>query len=252
MNLTKSTRQRTDVVYVLGRGSNWADNELRYSLRSLEKFMGDLGTVFVVGQRPKWLTNVVFLPFPDVHICKERNIMIKVAYACGHPELSQTFLQVHDDHFLLAPMNGADIPNWCGGQLDQMAASVRKKAPGNHWADAVHNTHKALAARGHTTRNFDLHYPILMDKTAYPETMDLYDWKNTPRGFVVKSLYANTLGLPGTYSPDLKINTRLELRDAVQWLKGRQWWSIGNGGLSLKFRQLFPHVYPKPSRFEIK
>lgn len=239
-------------MYVLGRGSNWADNELRYSLRLLEQNLQDLGTVFVVGERPKWLTGVMHLPFPDVHICKERNIMIKLAYACGHPELSKTFLHCHDDHFMLAPMMGKDIPNWCGGSLEATAAGAMKKVPGNHWAIAVHNTHKVLHARGHTTQNFDLHFPMLFDKDAYPETMDLYDWANTPRGFVVKSLYANTLGLPGTRSADLKINTRLTMTEAVAWLKGKPWFSVGNGGLTLNFKQLFPALAPKPSRFEIK
>lgn len=252
MNLTKSTGAVTDVVYVLGRGSGWADNEIRFSLRSLETYLQDLGTVYVVGNRPKWLTGAVHLPFPDSHICKERNIMIKLAYACGHQRLSRNFLHVHDDHFMLAPMRATDIPNWCGGSLDSVAAAVRRKAPGNHWADAVHNTYQALRARGHSTHNFDLHFPILIDKERYPEIMDRYDWGGQPRGFVVKSLYANTLGLPGTYSPDLKINQRLELTEAVAWLKGKPWFSVGNGGLSLKFKQLLPALYPKPSRFEIK
>lgn len=242
----------TDVVYVLGTGSGWADNELRFSLRSLETYLQDLGTVYVVGHRPKWLTGVVYLPFPDVHICKERNIMIKLAYACGHPDLSKTFLHCHDDHFMLAPMKATEIPNWCGGSLEGVAAATRKKAPGNHWGDAVHNTHKALAARGHTTHNFDLHYPMLIDKDRYPETMDLYDWPGTPRGFVVKSLYANTLGLAPTYYNDIKLNDRLKFTDMVTRLKGRQWWSISNAALNLNMKQLFPALYPTPSRLELK
>ena len=240
----------TDVVYVLGNGSGWADNELRYSLRSLETYLTDLGTVYVIGSKPKWLTGVVHYPFPDTHICKERNIMLKLAYACGHPELSKTFLHCHDDHFALAPVRGTDIPNWAGGPLDVIASAVRKKAPGNHWGDAVANTHRALAKRGHTTHNFDLHYPMLIDKDKYPETMDLYDWANTPRGFVVKSLYANTLGLRPTFFNDLKLNERLKFGELVTRLKGRPWFSLSNSGLNLNIKQLFPALYPKPSRFE--
>jgi len=242
----------TDVVYVLGRGSGWGNNELRYSLRSLEKNLIDLGTVFVIGERPNWLTGVVHHHFPDAHICKERNIMIKLAYACGHPDLGRKFLHVHDDHFMMAPMWGKDIPYWRGGSLDSLADSSRRKAPGNHWVDAVQNTFNVLAARKLTTHNFDLHLPMTFDKIAYPETMDLYDWANTPRGFVVKSLYANTLGIKGVYSRDVKINVRLDMKSAVVWLKGKPFFSVGNGGLHLRFKELLAALYPTPSRFEIK
>jgi len=40
---------RVDVVYPLSNGSHWDNNELRYSLRSLEKYALNLGRVFVVG-----------------------------------------------------------------------------------------------------------------------------------------------------------------------------------------------------------
>lgn len=240
------------MVYVLGHGSGWENNELRYSLRSLETHLLDIGTVYVVGQRPNWLTGVVHLPFPDSHACKERNIMLKLAYACGHPKLSQTFLHVHDDHFALAPTKAVDIPNWAGGQLNVLGKRVKLKKPGNNWADAVLNTHKALAKAGHTTHNFDLHYPMLFDKTRYPETMDLYDWKGEPRGFVVKSLYANTLGLEPTIKRDIKLGRYNTLTEIVGHLKGRQWFSIDNAALTLSFKSLLMALYPTPSRYELK
>lgn len=242
----------TDVVYVLGNGSGWADNEMRYSLRSLEMYLQDLGTVYVIGHRPKWMQNVQHYFYPDRHTCKERNIMEKLAYACGHPDLSETFLHVHDDHFALAPALACDIPNWHGGPLDRLGNQVKARSPKNNWAYAVLNTHQALQEKGHTAHNFDLHLPMLFDKNLYPATMDLYDWKGQPRGFVVKSLYANTLGLPGTFSPDLKVNARLTFQQMVDSLKGRPWFSIGNAGLTLAFKELLAALYPKPSRFEIK
>jgi hypothetical protein len=240
----------TDVVYVLGTGSGWADNELRFSLRSLATYLTDLGTVYVVGHRPKWLTGVVHLPWPDHYPCKERNIMEKLAYACGHPDLSKKFLHVHDDHFMLAPGQAHDIPNWHAGPLDQLAAHVKKTTPGNHWGDAVANTHKALAAAGHTVHNFDVHFPMIFDKDDYPKTMDLYNWKGEPRGFVVKSLYANTLGLPGVKTSDIKLNQRMTTRELVDRLTGRPWFSVGNGALGGNLKQLFSALYPTASQFE--
>lgn len=238
-----------DIVYVLGTGSIWQNNELRFSLRSLETFVEDLGQVYVVGHRPPWLTNVVFLPYPDKYACKERNIMEKMAYCCGHPDLSDTFMHVHDDHFALAPTRARELPNWCAGPLDRLAFSVKQ---GNHWREAVMNTHKALTEAGLPNRNFDVHYPMLFDKNLYPEVMDRYDWPGTERGFVVKSLYANTVGVEPTVTTDLKLNERLSFQALVVRLKGRPWFSLGNPALNLNLKNLLAALYPEPSKFELR
>lgn len=240
--------EKIDVVYVLGHGSTWADNELRYSLRSLELFVEDLGQVFVVGSRPKWLTGVVHLPYDDKYTCKERNIMEKVAYACGHPDLTQRFLHVHDDHFTLARARGKDLPNWCGSSLERLAMAVKVT---NHWRDAVVNTNRVLVERGFDNRNFDLHFPIVFDKDLYPKVMDEYDWRGTPRGFVVKSLYANTLQLPWVQIGDVKLMGRFTLEQLVDKLRGRPWFSVSNSCLNLTMKELFQHLYPTPSRYEL-
>lgn len=240
-----------DCVYVLGSGSTWADNELRFSLRSLFVNMPDLGNVYVVGRCPAWLTNVVHLEWPDNYKCKERNIMEKLAYACGHPDLSETFLHVHDDHFMLKPGNGADVPFWHSCELEKIGNSVRKKQPSNNWGLAVLNTHAALKEAGHTTKNFDVHFPMLFNKNLYPEIMDRYNWRGEMRGYVVKSLYANTLGIEGVKTSDIKLNGKIDLRQVVDKLSGRDWFSIGNGVLSADFKRFMHALYPTPSKFEI-
>lgn len=238
----------TDVVYVVGRGSGWNDNELRFSLRSLAKYVTGIGQVFIVGKIPAFLTNVVALPWPDNYTCKERNIMEKVAYACGHPRLSDRFLHVHDDHFALAPVDAGQVPDYAGWvDLHQLAKSVGR---GNPWRESVQNTANALSAQGLATWNFDIHFPIVMDKARYPDIMDRYDWRATARGFVVKSLYANTLGLAPTKISDIKLNDRYDMPTLVDKLKGRPWFSIGNGALSTRFKNLLSELYPKPSPWE--
>ena len=43
-----------DIVYILGNGSKFNNEEIRYSLRSLEKFV-NFDRVFIVGECPKFL-----------------------------------------------------------------------------------------------------------------------------------------------------------------------------------------------------
>lgn len=175
--------------------------------------------------------------------------MIKLARACGHPNLSTEFLHVHDDHFCLFPQTACSMPNWASNSLERTAAAVKK--PTNNWRQAVLNTHKALLGKGLPTRNFDLHYPMIINKDIYPEIMDRYNWQE-PRGYVVKSLYANTAGVPATISPDMKIDYRAPLSHLVTRLKGRKWFSVGNEGLTGDFKKLLAALFPDPSYFEVK
>jgi hypothetical protein len=238
----------TDVVYVVGHATGWNDNELRFTLRSLARYVTGIGQVFIVGKIPAFVTNVVELRWPDNYGCKERNIMEKVAYACGHPRLSKQFLHVHDDHFALAPVDAGQVPNYAGWvDLGALAKSVGR---GNPWKVSVQNTADALTSQGLTSWNFDIHTPIIFDKDQYPEIMDRYDWRGTDRGFVVKSLYANTLGLAPTMISDVKLNDRYELPVLVDKLRGRPWFSIGNGALSQRFKNFLSELYPKPSPWE--
>lgn len=235
-----------DIVYTLGTGSPWQDNELRFSLRSIEKFISGVGEVYVVGHCPRWLQNVTHLPFPDLHACKERNIMLKMAYACGHPDLSETFLNMHDDHFALDYQEASEILNFCSTSLERMAGMVKK---GNHWREAVFNTAQALKAKGLSTHNFDVHFPMLFDKKLFPAVMDQYNWK-TPRGFVVKSLYGNTVGVTPERIVDIKLNNRFTIPEIVTRIKGRPWFSVGNQGLTGQFKNLLEAIYPNISKFE--
>jgi hypothetical protein len=74
---------KIDVVYTLGTESSWQDNELRYSLRSLERNFPDLGRVWIVGHKPAWLTGVVHIPMADVHKQnKDANLIDKILAAC--------------------------------------------------------------------------------------------------------------------------------------------------------------------------
>lgn len=239
-----------DVVYVLGSRSGWQDNELLYSLRSLQQYVSNIGQVFIVGEKPRWpIKDAILLPYPDKHICKERNIMEKLAYACGHADLSDNFLHCHDDHFMLSYQDAEEFPAWHGATLDMLAKTV---AAGNHWRDAVQNTFLALSQMGLTVDNYDLHAPMLFNKHDYPEIMDQYDWAGTPRGFVVKSLYANTFGIAdAVFSGDLKINVAYsEISDLVKKIIGRDFFSVGNAGLSNNFKKLMAELYPNPSTFE--
>src|SRR4051812_2193913 len=100
-----------DVVYPFGKGSLWKNNELRYSLRSLEENCIGVKNVFVIGQNPEFLSDkVIHVPYQDIYTNKSRNIMSKIHWICNDRRVSDNFVMLNDDYFFLQQINLAEYP----------------------------------------------------------------------------------------------------------------------------------------------
>ena len=102
-----------DILYVVGKGfSEWHDNELRYSLRSIAKNGINVGRVVVVGHCPYWLNEdeVVLLPLKDTTNDKHTNILNAIEYAVEQGVLGERFLYSSDDHYYVQPTDFATYP----------------------------------------------------------------------------------------------------------------------------------------------
>jgi len=102
-----------DLVYTIkANDSTWEDNELRYSLRSIEKYLSGVGQVFIIGDCPDFLTNVIHIPATDEENreWKDRNIYRKLLIACNDVRISENFLFVNDDHYLTQPFEAGKFP----------------------------------------------------------------------------------------------------------------------------------------------
>ncbi len=211
-----------DVVYILGTGSLANDNEIRYSLRSLQEHMADLGTVYVIGESVPFLPGVVHIPAKDIYPKKWQNAMHKTLIACGLADLSDEFLLMNDDFFINEPFVGADFPFY----------SVKG-------ADGGPNGRLS----------FQLHCPIRFNKDWYnkmPLTPDS-GGEYSPRSF-----YCNFYAAPPTPYNDCIVRHGFGLAPFYEQIKGRPWFSISNGTMcDPEFYSWLSYKYPIPSRYEI-
>lgn len=91
-----------DILYVVGTGSLWQDNELRYSLRCLAQYGINVGRVFIVGHKPAFVSDeVTHIPCDDPYDMAHKNILHKVLYAIEHSDIAPHFLISSDDHFYI-------------------------------------------------------------------------------------------------------------------------------------------------------
>jgi len=181
----------TDVVYVLGDGSGWNNNELRFSLRSIAMNGRNVGKIFVVGAPPGFLSDdVIHIPAADIYnpnVNADGNIAHKVLAACADARLSDDFLFINDDHILLQPIDLKDIPAFHKGDMTTFDASYWAL---NYWRGRLKRTMETLRNEGLQALHYDCHTPIVFNKKLFPEVMSSFAIGDCI-GLTMKSLYGN-------------------------------------------------------------
>ncbi len=157
-----------DILYVIGCGSNWDNNELRYSLRSIERFGRNVGRVFIAGYCPDFIDQsvVTWIPCPDEYDFKHKNILRCIEKAVAESDIADDFLYSSDDHFYIAETDFDQYPIFRKGALP----SKRKPEDGEFdYNTSLVATHKLLTAAGLTTHNFSWHGNTHFNKTLFNE-----------------------------------------------------------------------------------
>lgn len=238
--------QEIDIVYPLSEGlSHFRNEEIRYSLRSVEKYVKNYRNIYIIGDKPKYLNDkIIHIPFKEnPNFCKERRIMEKFYFATTIQEISDNFLMFNDDYFFREPVNTVSIKSYYKGKLSEAIAN-RKEGT---YTTSLRNTFEALEQRGFETYNYDMHYPIVYNKQKFQEVMKSYDW-DVRFGYVVKSLYANTLGIEGEYKKDCKL--KMEHNREVILAKIKETDMFSTGEVTRAIINVLNELYPQKSLFE--
>lgn len=241
-----------DVLIVLGKGSKWQDNELKYCLRSLEKHAKNMGRVFLIGQDPGFLNpeHVTILKREDVQHNREYRIAEQIIYASEKLPLSEHFLWVNDDTFLLEDTDISTYPYYNDGELGPKWARTK---PGGYRV-ALMQTDAQLKARGLPTRNYEIHVPIIYSRRglANPVVRKLAQISaKTPFGMTFRSVYCNVLGvIAGPAYKDMKLGNVSTAAELQLKTRGRHCFSIGDG-LTDDAKGYLDTLFPAKSKYEL-
>lgn len=254
--------QMIDIICPLGTKSHWFDNELRYSLRSIEIFANGAGNVFIVGEHPAWMNSepqkqegifinnnhIIHIPTKD-KFGSQRNIHEKIKLACLDKRVSDDFLFWNDDFFL---MDFIDCENYPYHRYGILEDKISKRIANDGYRRAMENSQRFLKEHDRCTMYYDIHCPIIYNKKKYLELMDQVDW-SVPNGYVIKSLYANYWQVPSVFMPDLKITADTGLADIHEKIKGRHIFSISDGIMLAPAKTMkiyLEETYNKKSKYE--
>ena len=235
-----------DIVIPLGKSkTDYLD--LRFALRSLEKFGKGLGNVYIIGEKPSWIHNVKHFYVPDVkgEQWKERNIYVKTRFACELPKLSENFLFSNDDIVLLQEVDLATYPYYYKGTCygSMLKNKCKYRATMNH-------TRNWLEANGNEDLNADGHCPILFNKKEFIDTFTDEMW-DKPFGYGMKTIYCGKNSKEMEFMADCKFHARLTKEDVRLYTNGRHVMSFSDGSLRTGVKEYLGELLPTPSKFEI-
>jgi hypothetical protein len=102
-----------DVVYLTTK-SQW-NEELRYSLRSFERYFAELGTVWIVGYLPAYLNPNAVRHVPEPAMMRPGVFVESAAKRIINDELDLTdeYIFAQDDNYLLKPVTIDDFGPLC-------------------------------------------------------------------------------------------------------------------------------------------
>jgi hypothetical protein len=246
-NAKKNITRMVDIVYLTSnnRSNKYQHEELRYSLRSLEKHVSGIGDVYMIGVKPEWVQNINFIREYDVYKKnKDANIILKVHVACVTPQISSPFLFVNDDHFFTRDIEASKFPNYHKGD-----AWLNSKNP--KYRQRMTNTRTGLVKKGLLLRNYDIHTPILIDKQRFIEIFRLWGWSSESPGIVMKSVYANSAGLLGIEIEDCKLTAdeKRSVEELVEMVGLRPCFSTDDL-INNTVWALLKRLYPEKAKWE--
>ena len=216
-----------DVLYYIGSGSHHNNDELRYSLRSLQAHCKDVDKVFVVGNKPPFLKNVEYIWVEDKFEWWQNAFeKTKAAVKAG---ISDEFLLLNDDFFMLKNFTAARYPFYHKGDIGLIAK--------NKYQEVIINTRHVLENLGAPVKHYGVHCPIRIEGQKY---LSLEKYFNTPVS--ARCLYGN-LFCKGT---EVKDNKGVKIKNSRQKCFSSADWAGEEVFEELK------KMFPKPSCWEIE
>jgi hypothetical protein len=181
-----------DFVYICRAGDN---EELRYSIRSVVNSFPE-ARIWVVGGKPDWYTGHY------IEVCqtgsKYANAINNLNAACSSEDISNTFVLMNDDFFILK--NVISIKNFYSGSLQDKIDKYINISGHTAYIRKLISTNNKLSSSGVSNPlDYELHLPMIMEKNKLHFILDKYPT------YLWRSVYGNLYKVGGDIVEDVKI-----------------------------------------------
>ena len=249
-----------DILYLIGKGRSKCDNnELKYSLRSIEKFGKNVRNVYVAGWCPEWLSEQVKkVPVKQIYekpaniIEKHINMLATILYVVDNTDIQDEFLISMDDHFYIREVDFDNYPIYA--KLVRGDAQLKSKIPPNKYGAFIEATKKLLESLGLPTYFFTLHRNMHMSRPILNQCRELLN------RIINEKLSCEHMAFILNYAYKQKpfnfISVRdIKIKDSSQWArvdpKSTEVFSTYDFESGSKLDNLILSLYPNKSKYEL-
>lgn len=202
----------TDIVYPVKVLDDL--RELRYSLRSIEaNAQGLYDKIWIVtnDKLPNWLVNVEVIR-AGAGGTKANDVRSKILSVCNHPEVSNEFVLMCDDFYLVDPIT--EWETWHMGPSSAFVVRQRRSRAAAGWLRGVSETAEWMKKQGYgDILTYQGHRPVLWNKDKLGAAIKEY-----PKGKVldINGLYPMAgAGGEGTEGINSKIKSNKGFHEKV-------------------------------------
>ncbi len=265
-NVDPKKQAKVDVVYPFyAAGSN---DELRYSMRSMEENFTSLRNIWVIGDKPDWASEeVCHIPYahpktlPSNEYSKNRNFAEKMLRAAMTSDITTDFVYAADDHYLLRPWSLEDFTKKVliredlnAFTEDYLNPDTRPWGSLSEWQTALWNTYDKMMLFGYYGWNYETHTPKLINKVNLIKTLAQFgigDGRCMWQTAYFNMHWPTTTGLDSEKS-DIKAGFYSEVpkEDMLDRLDRATFLSHNDDGLTEDLRNAIMERFPKKSRYE--
>lgn len=225
-----------DLVYICRKGDN---EELRYSLRSIEKNAPG-HRVWVVGYKPEWYSgNFISIPDTSTKFNNIRNAMFQVA---ANPEISEDFVFMNDDFFLIKPID--KFVDYNGGLLIDKIRRYRQINPTSSYVVLLNKTYQYIRRLGiKDPIDYDIHVPMIFNKAKLLELSYML--------FQPRSLYGNLYQIVSETITDVKRYASTSYMNELSYVKMEYpFISTEDNSFEHVKKTILEDMFPEPSQYE--
>lgn len=192
---------KADIVYFVKNAPH--NEELRYSLRSIEKNFPH-ATVWIYGFCPYELNTDRIVNVEQMEPTKWQNTRKLMAAACANDDITPDFWLFNDDFFIMKPIT--ELPPLYDGDLITHIEEIKARHGGTAttYARQLEHLVKTLKKAGYGTKNYAIHKPMLINRAKMRETLKKY-----PDEPMLRALYGNMHNIGGEPAKDCKIAAHL-------------------------------------------
>lgn len=186
----------TDILIPLSSSSNNNFEELRYALRSIDKYT-DVDNIYVITTAGiPWIKNVKMVYINDFwDDNKDRNIIHKIITTLKlYPEINDFMLWM-DDFIVTKELNLKDSPIVYNSRGLASLTNLKR----NKWQERLYNTLNVLNILGFdATCNYEAHVPALYNRQKILDGIDSFHYTSHSANYTIFTLFGYLCGYDKT------------------------------------------------------